>query len=333
MVFIAHILFRLPLLVYWFLTGGNLPYTLNRTYHLIKDLNFSPSALLALNFCLALIMFGVALTIKLEHFYQLRHQKKALFTGIFSQYILLPALTIVLILILKPSEGMALGMILVAACPGGNASNFFSMFAKGHVALSVTLTAITSVFAFFTTPVSFFLWSSIIPSLRDNIKEIEVSFLDLFLNMSVVLIIPLVAGMAYAHYYPKTAKKVSRTVHVISFIVLVFFVLVAFWTNINTFIDRIPSVFLLVFLHNGSGLLGAYFLSKTLKNSEPVNRSVAIETAIQNSGLALILIFTFFDGNADMAIIAAWWAIWHLISGFTFSFIIRRVPYKEVLNP
>lgn len=289
-------------------------------------MHFSPSALLALNGCLGLIMFGVALSIKVEHFIQLRHQKKALATGVFSQYILLPVLTVLLILILSPSQGMALGMILVAACPGGNASNFFSYLAKGNVALSVTLTAITSVFAFLVTPLSFLFWSSTIPGLRDNVKDIEVSFLDLFLNMSGILALPLVLGMACAHFFPELTKKISKPVRLISILILVSFVLIAFWNNIGIFVQRIYSVFWIVLFHNGLGLLGAYFFSKALKNSEPVNRSVAIETAIQNSGLALILIFTFFDGNPDMAIIAAWWAIWHLVSGFTFAFLIQRVP-------
>lgn len=274
-------------------------------------------------------MFGVALTIKMDHFYQLKHQKKALATGLFSQYILLPALTIVLILIWSPPQGIALGMILVAACPGGNASNFFSLLAKGNVALSVTLSAITSVMAFLFTPLSFLFWSSTIPRLRDNIKDIEVSFLDLFLNMSGILLLPLLVGMACAHFFPAFTRKISKPVRIASILILVSFVLIAFWSNIGVFVERIYSVFWLVLCHNGSGLVGGYFLSRLLRNSEPVNRSVAIETAIQNSGLALILIFTFFDGNPDMAIIAAWWAIWHLISGFTFAYLIQRRPIVQ----
>ncbi|MDZ7647074.1 MAG: bile acid:sodium symporter [Cytophagales bacterium] len=87
--------------------------------------------------------------------------KKALATGLVSQYVLLPALTILLIIIWSPPQGIALGMILVAACPGGNVSNFFSLMARGNVALSVTLTAITSVSAFLITPLSFLFWSSL----------------------------------------------------------------------------------------------------------------------------------------------------------------------------
>jgi BASS family bile acid:Na+ symporter len=222
-------------------------------------------------------------------------------------------------------------MILVAACPGGNASNFFSLMAKGNVALSVTLTAITSVTAFFMTPLSFLFWSSTIPSLRHNIKEIEISFLDLFVNMSGILLLPLILGMACAHYYPVLTKKISKATRILSIIILVSFVLIAFWNNISVFVERIYSVFWLVLLHNGSAMMGAYFFSRVLKNPEPVNRSVAIETAIQNSGLGLVLIFTFFDGNGDMAIITAWWAIWHLISGFSFAYIMSRKAITEII--
>ncbi|HNV31070.1 MAG TPA: bile acid:sodium symporter family protein [Cyclobacteriaceae bacterium] len=296
---------------------------------MIKELHFEPAALLALNLCLGFIMFGVALSIKPEHFYQLKYQKKALATGLFSQYVLLPAFTIVLILIWSPPQGIALGMILVSACPGGNASNFFSLLARGNVALSVTLTAITSVSAFVITPLSFLFWSSTIPGLRDNIKTIEISFLDLFLNMSGILLLPLLVGMAFAHYYPAITQKISRPVRIASIIILVSFVLIAFWNNISVFVERIYSVFWLVLFHNGSGLLGGYFLSRLLKNTEAVNRTVAIETAIQNSGLGLIIIFTFFEGNSDMAIIAAWWAIWHLVSGFTFAYFMQRRPINQ----
>ena len=110
----------------------------------------------------------------------------------------------------------------------------------------------------------------------------------------------------------------------ISIVILISFVLLAFWNNLGVFVERIYTVFWLVLFHNGLALIGAYYFSKLVKNNEAVNRTVAIETAIQNSGLGLMLIFTFFDGNGDMAIIAAWWAIWHLVSGFTFAILIQR---------
>ncbi|HPH46410.1 MAG TPA: bile acid:sodium symporter family protein [Chryseolinea sp.] len=293
-------------------------------------INFSEGSLTVLNICLALIMFGVALSIKLEHFRQLRNDRKALLTGLFSQYILLPVITVILIYVLSPSNEIALGMILVAACPGGNASNFFSMLAKGNVALSVTLTAITSVSCFLVTPLSFFFWSSLVPGLSQSVQSFEINFLDLFLNMIMILLLPLIGGMTFGHYYPKITQKIEKIFRALSIIILMSFIGVAFMNNFSVFKDHIFSVFWLVLLHNGLALMMAYYFSKLLKNKETTNRSVAIETAIQNSGLGLVLIFTFFQGNGSMALVAAWWGIWHLVSGFTFAYFIQR---KGIVQP
>jgi bile acid:Na+ symporter, BASS family len=294
-------------------------------------IHFSEGSLTVLNVCLALIMFGVALSIKLEHFRQLRNDRKALFTGLFCQYILLPVITVILIYVLSPSNEIALGMILVAACPGGNASNFFSMLAKGNIALSVTLSAITSVVCFLVTPLSFFFWSSLVPGLSQSVSTFEISFFDLFLNMIVILLLPLIAGMTFSHYYPKTTQKVEKIFRAFSIIVLISFIGVALMNNFDVFKNHIFSVFWLVLLHNGFGLVGAYYFSSLLKNRESVNRSVAIETGIQNSGLGLVLIFTFFQGNGSMALVAAWWGIWHLVSGFTFAYVMQRKKIIETI--
>ena len=125
-------------------------------------IHFSAGSLVALNICLAIIMFGVALDIKKEHFTHLLNQKKAVVTGLFSQFVLLPLFTVLLVSILPISKGMALGMLLVACCPGGNVSNFYSQMARGHVALSVTLTAFSSLAAFIY-PIEFFLLHIVSP--------------------------------------------------------------------------------------------------------------------------------------------------------------------------
>jgi BASS family bile acid:Na+ symporter len=292
------------------------------------QLQFSPASLLALNICLGIIMFGVALEIKPSHFIQLRHEKRSVATGIFSQYIILPLITVLLVLVLEPSPGIALGMLLVAACPGGNASNFFSMLAGGHVALSVTLTAITSLLAFAITPLSFFGFASLVPGLTTEIKSFEINFFDLFLNMTSILLFPLVAGMLVLFYFPSVSKKIGKPIRMLSILLLIGFILVALYNNYTVLSNHVFSVFWIVVLHNGLALIAAYFASKFFGNTEAVNRTVAIETAIQNSGLGLVIIFTFFKGNSEMAIVAAWWGIWHLVSGFAFAYFCKRKSAK-----
>ncbi len=149
--------------------------------------------------------------------------------------------------------------------------------------------------------------------------------------MIVILLLPLIAGMTFSHYYPKTTTKVEKIFRAFSIIILISFIGVALMNNFDVFKNHIFSVFWLVLLHNGLGLVGAYYFSNLLKNRESVNRSVAIETGIQNSGLGLVLIFTFFQGNGSMALVAAWWGIWHLVSGFTFAYVMQRKKIIETI--
>jgi bile acid:Na+ symporter, BASS family len=286
-------------------------------------IHFSSGSLTALNICLAIIMFGVALDIKWFHFTQLAGQKKAVATGLLSQFVLLPVITVVIIACLPIPPGIALGMLLVACCPGGNVSNFFTQLARGHVALSVTLTAFSSLAAFIITPVSFFIWCSILPSLSSEVKTFEIDFMSLMINMISILLIPLIVGMSVTSKYPTFSKKIAGPIRLLSMLMLTGFIIVAVMNNQEGFSAYLGDVFWIVLLHNGSGLIGAYYFSAALKNDEAVNRTVAIETGIQNSGLGLILIFNFFGGNTAMAVVAAWWGVWHLISGFAFAAFAR----------
>lgn len=284
---------------------------------------FSPQSLTILNVCLSIIMLGVALEIKREHFLELVNEKKAIITGLLAQLVLLPFLTFLLVSLLPLSPGLALGMMLVAACPGGNVSNFFSNWAKGNVALSVSLTAFSSLLAFVLTPLNFFFWSSLLPHLSTEVKTFSVDFWSLFLNMIAILLLPLLLGMWVAEKYPRLTTKISKPLQWISLFILATFILVAIKNNAEVFMNGFGQVFWIVLIHNGTALLAAYYFSAWLKNNEANNRTIAIETGIQNSGLGLILIFTFFDGHAEMALVAAWWGVWHLISGFAFASWMR----------
>jgi BASS family bile acid:Na+ symporter len=269
-------------------------------------------------------MFGVALDIKWEHFTQLAHQKKAVFTGVVSQFFLLPFLTFLLVSVLPVSKGMALGMLLLAVCPGGNVSNFFSQMAHGHLALSVTLTAISSLVAFIVTPLNFFFWASLVPSLNTEVKAMEIDFVSLMINMVSILLLPLIIGMWISARYEIFSKKIAPSIRLISILMLAGFIVVAVISNFEGFKTYLGDVFWVVLLHNSIAFISGYLFSYALKNEEAINRTVSIETGIQNSGLGLILIFNFFDGNTAMAVVAAWWGVWHLIAGFGFASIFRR---------
>jgi len=132
-------------------------------------------------------------------------------------------------------------------------------------------------------------------------------------------LIPLLVGLWFKLQFPSIAKRISKPIKMSSFLILAGFIVFAFVNNIQIFLDYIHLVIILVLIHNSATLLLGYIMGKLGRNTEKDSRTISIETGIQNSALGLLLIFTFFNGNGGMALIAAWWGIWHLISGFIIS--------------
>lgn len=282
-------------------------------------LNFNQDSLWILNIILALIMFGVALELKVEDFKRLLQTPKIAAVGILSQFVALPMLTFLLVWIIEPQPSVALGMIMVAACPGGNISNFMTHMAKGNTALSVSLTAFGTVLAIFMTPLNLQLWGSLYPPTATLLREVSLNAWDMLETIILLAGIPLVLGMIAANFWPKFAAVVSRWLKPVSIIVFIAFVLIALSNNLDNFMNHIGIVIGIVFLHNLIALSAGFFLARWSGLNFGDQKTIAIETGIQNSGLGLFLIFSFFDGLGGMAIIAAWWGIWHVISGLTLA--------------
>ena len=292
-------------------------------------LDFSEDSLLFLNLSLAFIMFGVALEIKTIHFRELARNPKSILAGVLSQFLVLPILTFLLVWLFKPIEGLALGMILVAACPGGNVSNFFSSISKGNVALSITLTAIATILATFMTPINFEFWSNLY--LGDKLTlEVKMEAFKMFKMVFFLLVLPLITGLAFNAKFPEITKKINKPIKIISFLILIGFIVVAFAKNFELFTQYYQYIIFLVFIHNGVALASGYGVSKLFGNTTADNRTISIETGIQNSGLGLVIIFTLFNGNGGMALITAWWGIWHIIAGIIISMVYAKGSIFEV---
>ncbi|PZX55374.1 BASS family bile acid:Na+ symporter [Algoriphagus ratkowskyi] len=283
------------------------------------QLNFSSSDLLLLNLALALIMYGVALDLRFEDFKYLAKNPKGFILGILSQFLLLPFLTWCLVLIMKPPPSVALGMFLVAACPGGNVSNFLSSLAKGNTALSVSLTGFSSIISIISTPLNFALWAGFYAPTSNLLREISLDYSEAFTTVALILGIPLILGIITHMYTPSFAEKASKILKPLSIIIFAAFVVIAFAGNFDLFTKYISLIFLWVLAHNFVALGTGFFTAKLFKLPLPDVKTMTIETGIQNSGLGLVLIFTYFDGLGGMAIITAWWGIWHLISGMTLA--------------
>ena len=298
-------------------------------------LNFSQGGLFFLNITLAIIMFGVALSINISNFKNVFYKPKSIIIGLISQFLILPAVTFLLILIIRPSESVALGMILVASCPGGNISNFISSLAKANVELSVSLTGISTLASIIFTPLNFAFWGGLFVKTSKLLRPIEIDFFQMFQTVVIILGIPLILGILFAKKFPVITKKIQNPFKIISIIIFAGFVVIALSNNFSLFLKYVYLIFIIVLLHNGLALFSGYLLSSLFNLERKTKRAISIETGIQNSGLALVLIFNPKIFPADlqiggMAFIAAWWGIWHIISGMSIAYIWGVKRNKEI---
>ena len=278
-------------------------------------INFDTESLWILNIAIGIIMFGVALGITMEDFKRLIRNPKILLVGIFSQFILLPALTFLAIIIIKPHPSFALGMMMIAACPGGNVSNFYSKMAKGNAALSVSLTAFATLVCLVMTPFNLQFWGSLYEPTNAILKTVELDPFALFKLVALILGLPLVAGMIVNRNFPVAAQKLEKILKPFSMIVFIALIIIAFYENIDIFLDYIYLVAALVIFHNIGAFIIGFYTAKAFGLEKRDVKTISMETGIQNGGLGLLLIFGFFEGLGGMALLAAFWGIWDVFSG------------------
>lgn len=288
------------------------------------ELAFDPASLSVLNVILGLVMFGVALDLRLDDFVRIAKKPRAPLVGLVAQFVVLPAATFGLTLLLDVPASIALGMILVASCPGGNLSNFITHFGRGDTATSVSMTAVSTTASVALLPLNFELWGGLHPTGSALLKSIDLSPLDMLQAVFVLLGVPLVIGMLVAHHLPRVADKLRRPLRFLSLAFFAVFVIVAFANNRHVFFEVIGHVLAPVFVMNAAALSLGYGLARLAGLALAERRAVSIEVGIQNSGLALVLIFGFFDGLGGMAAVAAWWGIWHILAGFAVATWWRR---------
>ncbi len=283
------------------------------------QLNFDADAQWILNVVLAFVMFGIALEISINDFKAVFRNPKSIFAGVLSQFLLLPTLTFLFVLLVRPMPSIALGMFLVASCPGGNVSNFMTHIAKGNTALSVSLTAVATLFSVIMTPLNLQLLGASYEPTSHILNAISVSPLDMVQLVALLLGLPLVFGMLLHHKFPATARQMAKIIKAISLVFFVLLILFALYNNREIFMEYVFYVFWLVLAHNILALTTGFSVARLIGLPNKDVRSITIETGIQNSGLGLILVFAFFEGLGGMALIAAFWGIWHLVSGLLLS--------------
>ena len=299
-------------------------------------INFSAAGMHSINLVLCFVMFGVALNIQPGQFTKLVKNPKLPLIGLFSQLIALPAITFLLVILLSQhiTPTVAMGMILVAACPGGNISNFISSYSRANTELAVGLTATSTIFATITTPFNFAFWGGLYVKYISGhaghvLKPLTIDNWQMFETVFILLGIPLIIGILFSRKFPKTTEKIKKPIQSISFVFFIAMIVLAFANNWTLFLKYIYFIFIIVLIHNSLALITGYTIGTIFKVSNSNRRTLTIETGIHNSGLGLLLLFNpkIFPLNLQiggMIFIVAWWGIWHIVSGLTIASIWHR---------
>jgi bile acid:Na+ symporter, BASS family len=291
---------------------------------------FDPASLVLLNVIMAFMMFGVSLNLKPDDFRRVLAVPRAPVAGLIAQFLLLPAATCLFTAVFRIDPQLALGMILVASCPGGSFSNIMTWLGKGSVAVSVSMTAVSSLAATVMTPLNFAVYGWLNPHTRAYLQDIALPPENLLMLVVLVLALPLLLGMMTGGRFPKLAERSENPLRVISLLVFLAFVAIAFLNNVDLFLAEFHSFFWLVVGHNLLALALGFGMARLMRLSGPDQRAVTMEVGIQNSGLGLVILFTFFPDAGGMMLITAFWGVWHLVSGLTLSQIWARRPLPEL---
>jgi len=253
---------------------------------------------------LGIVMFAMGMTLTLEDFKRVLKSPKVISLGLLLQYGLMPLLAFIIAIALGlPTELMA-GLILVGACPGGTASNVICYLGRGDVALSITLTAISTLLAVFLTPVLTWLYIG---------QEVPVPIINMMLTVLKIIILPVMLGIIVNSYFGEYLTRIKQFLPVISVIAIVFIIAIIVALNAHQIVQLAFPIIIAVLLHNGLGLVSGYAIAKWLGYDDKICRTLAIEVGMQNSGLGVALATKYF--TTLTALPGAFFSIWHNITG------------------
>ena len=292
------------------------------------QLNFNPASLALLNAVLGFLMFGIALDTRVDDFRRLLRMPLAFAVGIGAQFVLLPAITFALTLVMNPGPSIALGMILVACCPPGNVSNILTHRAGGNVALSVSMTAVSNAIAIVAMPLNLAFWGGLHPSAAPLLRSIALDPLHMLLHILMIIGVPFALGVACAHRLPTLTARFKRPLRLLSMVALVGFIVGAIAGNWRYFLDYVGVVLLVVALHDALAFSLGWTVARAAGLSPYDSRALSIEVGIRNAGLGLGLIFSFFNGLGGMAVVAGVWGFWDIIVGLILASWWARRPVK-----
>lgn len=297
-------------------------------------LNLDASARSGLSIILAMMMFSVGLGLSLDDFRRVLRRPGIILFGTALQVIALPALTFLLTFAIAPTASIALGMMVVAACPGGNASNVLTQAARGDAALSVSLTAVSSALAVLTTPFNIMFWANLHPRTSNLLSAIGLDRCAFLSETAFTLGFPLAAGLFMAERMSRVAARIRSPLHTLSLLALGGFIVGALITNGSPLAQAGWVIFPVLVIQDAMALALGYGAARFAGLPDAAQRAFTFETGIRNSGLGLVILLGHFKGLGGAALITAGWGVWHLISGGALAaWWSQRTPIPPTPSP
>ena len=270
---------------------------------------------------LALIMLGLGLGLKIDDFTRVLKTPKDFFVGFFSQLIILPLVAYILIIFLKTPPEIAIGVMIIAAAPGGVTSNILTKFANGDVALSITLTAVISLISIITVPLIIFTSADLFGI--TNISQ-NISMTGIALKMFLVVTVPVILGMIIRKFAENFVNSKIQIFEKLNIILFVIFFIAAFYEERESFIDFLMQAGFITFILNITMMIVAYYLGKTFASGIKQQKCIALECGLQNGTLAIFVSTQIFGTDIVYITPTAAYALIMYITGFIFVFLLKN---------
>ena len=272
------------------------------------------------NTLLGIVLFGMGMTLKFSDFKVVFTKPKAVICGILSQFIIMPALAFLLVTLFQLPTELAVGVILVGACPGGTSSNVMTYLAKGDVALSVGMTACTTIMAPFVTPALVLLLAG---------QTVDVSYVSMLVSIVQVVLVPIALGFVINYFFSKFAEAFGKALPLISVIAICLIIMAVVSANAAKLMSTGLLVIAVVMLHNVCGYALGYLAGRLLGLTKEQMRTLSIEVGMQNSGLATSLATMHFAAMPMAAVPGTVFSVWHNISGAVYANILARTAESK----
>ncbi len=290
------------------------------------------SSQILLNVILFMVIFTIALDLKVDDFIRVAKRPLPVTVGLAAQFLLLSVGTFIATLFLDLPANIEAGMLLVASCPCGGISNFVTNYSGGNTALAVSITAVANLVALVMTPLNFTWMVASNPNTADWLREIDVNPSLIWINLIIVLAIPLAVGMLTRSWLPGVSNRIRRPLGHLSMFALILFIAAALYMDRHLLVG-VTGLFVIVVLHNGFGLLMGYLAGTVARLPVADKKALVFETGMQNAALAVAIIGSQFGADSGMLVVAGLWAIWHNSSGLALAQVMRvrtaRVLIKE----